>query len=74
MAWLVLSNNVGILPHDAPVSPAMIAATPEAVEKDPSETNALSEYLMAHQQFSPSTAMQGVVSYVRTVSAGEASR
>jgi sigma-E factor negative regulatory protein RseA len=32
------------------------------------------EYLMAHQQYSPSTAMQGVVPYVRTVSSGDAAR
>jgi sigma-E factor negative regulatory protein RseA len=28
----------------------------------------INEYLMAHQEFSPSTAMQGVAPYVRTVS------
>ena len=29
----------------------------------------VNEYLMAHQEYSPSTALQGVVPYVRTVSA-----
>ena len=29
---------------------------------------AVNDYLLAHQQFSPSTAMQGVASYIRTVS------
>jgi sigma-E factor negative regulatory protein RseA len=29
----------------------------------------VNEYLMAHQEFSPSTALQGVAPYVRTVSA-----
>lgn len=29
----------------------------------------INEYLMAHQEFSPSTALQGVAPYVRTVSA-----
>jgi sigma-E factor negative regulatory protein RseA len=32
---------------------------------NPAQVN---EYLMAHQEFSPSTALQGVVPYVRTVS------
>ena len=31
--------------------------------------NKVNEYLMAHQEFSPSTAFQGVAPYVRTVSA-----
>lgn len=31
--------------------------------------NQVNDYLLAHQEFSPSTAMQGMVSYVRTVSA-----
>ena len=31
----------------------------------------MNEYLVAHQEFSPSTAMQDVASYVRTVSADE---
>jgi hypothetical protein len=30
-----------------------------------------SDYLVAHQEFSPRTAMQGVASYARTVTAGE---
>lgn len=34
----------------------------------------MSEYLMAHQQFSPSTTKQGVVPYVRTVSSGDGAR
>ena len=71
VAWLALSNNPIMSPQDTPVSPAVIA-TEEIT--DPSETVAMSEYLMAHQQFSPSTAMQGVVPYVRTVSTVNGSR
>lgn len=33
---------------------------------------AVDDYMVAHQEFSPTTAMQGVASYVRTVSANEA--
>ena len=42
-------------------------ATPQPV---PAANQArVNEYLMAHQEYSPSTAFQGVVPYVRTVSA-----
>jgi sigma-E factor negative regulatory protein RseA len=46
-------------------SPARPAAPP------PSANGGMSDYLVAHQEFSPSTAMQGVASYVRTVSLDE---
>ena len=54
VAWLVLFNN--------PFAPqqTQLAATPA--------NGAVNDYLLAHQQFSPNTAMQGVASYVRTVS------
>lgn len=54
VAWLVLFNN--------PFAPqqTQLAATPA--------NGAANDYLLAHQQFSPNTAMQGVASYVRTVS------
>ena len=68
VAWLALSNNAILSPQDGPASTQM------AEIADPAETHALSEYLMAHQQFSPSTARQGVVPYVRTVSAVDRSR
>lgn len=75
VAWLALSNNALLSPQDNPMAPASIAMSPPAEEiTDPAVTDAMSEYLMAHQQFSPRTAMQGVVPYVRTVSAANGSR
>lgn len=72
VAWLALSNNASLSPQESLVT---AATGPQAEEiTDPSETDAMSEYLMAHQQFSPRTAMQGVVPYVRTVSAANGSR
>ena len=41
---------------------------------DSSDAEAMADYMMAHQQFSPSTAMQGVVPYVRTVAATDIAR
>jgi sigma-E factor negative regulatory protein RseA len=53
VAWLTLFDN--------PLAPqSQMAATPA--------NGAVNDYLLAHQQFSPNTAMQGVASYVRTVS------
>ena len=53
VAWLTL--------FDSPFAPqTQLAATPA--------NGAVNDYLLAHQQFSPNTAMQGVASYVRTVS------
>ncbi len=53
VAWLAL--------FDSPLAPqTQLAATPA--------NGAVNDYLLAHQQFSPNTAMQGVASYVRTVS------
>ena len=43
-------------------------------ESTGSAADDMNEYLMAHQQFSPSTVRQGVVPYVRTVSSGDGAR
>jgi sigma-E factor negative regulatory protein RseA len=82
VAWLALSNNPMVSP-DANQAPRSLAeATPQIVEPalrmtdvvDAPDSDPMSEYLMAHQQFSPSTAMQGVVPYVRTVAASDSAR
>jgi len=54
-------------PAVAPVTPA--AFTPQLASV-PSEGK-MNEYLIAHQEFSPSTAIQGLAPYIRTVSATE---
>jgi sigma-E factor negative regulatory protein RseA len=67
VAWLAVFND--------PLStqPALVADAEQSVAAvvEPAGPT-MNEYLMAHQQFSPSTAMQGVGSYVRTVSVREA--
>lgn len=66
VAWLALFGNPfvpqqNLAVNQAPlVTQTQLAATPA--------NGAVNDYLLAHQQFSPSTAMQGVASYVRTVS------
>ena len=76
VAWLALSNNALIPPGNESGQNAVLATSPSSIiaENDQAGSDAMSEYLMAHQQFSPSTAMQGVASYVRTVSSADASR
>jgi sigma-E factor negative regulatory protein RseA len=67
VAWLALVNN--------PFQPQQNLALnqqPVLPQADTAPANgAVNDYLLAHQQFSPSTAMQGVASYVRTVSGRE---
>lgn len=66
VAWLALFDNPFLPRQDVAVNqapagaPTQLAATPA--------NGTVNDYLLAHQQFSPSTAMQGVASYVRTVS------
>ena len=66
VAWLTLFDNPflpqqNLAVNQAPIgNQTQLAATPA--------NGSVNDYLLAHQQFSPSTAMQGVASYVRTVS------
>ena len=75
VGWLALSLNseVQTLPDQAGTR-VIASAQPVASETDRADDEAMAEYLMAHQQFSPSTAMQGVVPYVRTVAASDSAR
>lgn len=70
VAWLALSNNPinPLTPGDGqlagkPAVPMTLAGSPA--------NGAVNDYIMAHQQFSPSTAMQGLAPYIRTVSGHE---
>lgn len=75
VAWLALYNNtfVGTAPMVADQRPpAALQQAPQQAAAAP-EGSPMNEYLLAHQQFSPSTAL-GMVSYVRTVSARSENR
>lgn len=52
-------------PKAAPSTQAVAAKTPETVQFSRVVSNS---YLLAHQEFSPSYAMEGIPAYVRTVS------
>jgi sigma-E factor negative regulatory protein RseA len=52
----------------APVTRVTLASDQPELASIPSDGK-MNEYLMAHQEFSPSTAIQGVAPYIRSVSA-----
>ncbi len=67
VAWIAFYNP--LVPTEiakAPSAPAVAAAS-EQLASVPSEGH-MNEYLMAHQEFSPSTAIQGLAPYIRSVS------
>ena len=64
----VASHQVPVV---APVPVAPVVVTPVVSMPDEGRR---SEYLLAHQGFSPSTAIQGVVPYIRSVSARQSAQ
>jgi sigma-E factor negative regulatory protein RseA len=65
VAWLALYNDTFQFGQPAKIARAPQQQTAQALVPAASAVN---EYLLAHQQFSPRTDIQGVASYVRTVS------
>jgi sigma-E factor negative regulatory protein RseA len=58
--------RIAVAPESAPVTVAI--AEPKSRPAAAANQGKVNEYLMAHQEFSPSTAFQGLAPYVRTVS------
>jgi sigma-E factor negative regulatory protein RseA len=71
VAWIAFFNNPLAPPQPelakAPPAPPPAAALPAQLASVPSEGQ-MNEYLIAHQEFSPSTAIQGLAPYIRGVS------
>ncbi len=70
VAWIALSGNVsGTADQQASLTPAPVAASvaPAIAPVSAPEASHAHDYLLAHQGVSPSTALQGVAPYVRTV-------
>jgi sigma-E factor negative regulatory protein RseA len=64
VAWLAVFNN-----PFAPPKETLAVKSPAPVQTKVQMANGeVNDYLLAHQQFSSSTTLQGVASYVRTVS------
>jgi sigma-E factor negative regulatory protein RseA len=73
VGWLALSTQstreeVAMAPPAVVLPAALPAAAPVAQVASVPDEGRASEYLLAHQAFSPSTAIQGVVPYIRSVS------
>jgi sigma-E factor negative regulatory protein RseA len=60
--------SVAPLSSGLPVSAQAGAAQPVMAETSVSSDGRMNEYLLAHQGFSPSTAIQGLAPYIRSVS------
>ena len=72
VGWLAFINNPLIPPQQLAKTPSTTApaVSPVSSPKLPSvpSDGSMNEYLMAHQEYSPSTTIQGLAPYVRTVS------
>jgi sigma-E factor negative regulatory protein RseA len=74
VGWMAFYSPMSPRPLDDPLAkgPAPQLPAPPIVPVElanvPSDGR-MNEYLIAHQEYSPSTAIQGVVPYIRTVSA-----
>jgi len=80
VGWLAFFNNplapqqqVATAPTKAP--PAVAAVSPPKLSSVPLSSvpsdGTMNEYLMAHQEYSPSTTIQGLAPYIRTVSSAQ---
>ncbi|MBI4195938.1 MAG: sigma-E factor negative regulatory protein [Betaproteobacteria bacterium] len=72
VGWVALgTNDVGtareVVRAPAPTLVVPVPAPAPQVANVPNDGN-MNEYILAHQGFSPSTALQGVVPYIRSVS------
>ncbi|HXF66025.1 MAG TPA: sigma-E factor negative regulatory protein [Burkholderiales bacterium] len=64
-------------PTPTPVAAPQIPAPPDTHPIQPSGLSSegkMNEYLIAHQEFSPSTAIQGLAPYIRSVSSAQPAR
>jgi len=70
VAWIAFFNNPLAPQPDlaqAPITPPPAAAPSEQLASVPSD-GTMNEYLIAHQEFSPSNEIQGLAPYIRGVS------
>ncbi len=75
VGWIAFVNNPFAPQLELAKAPAATAlppaATPAAQLANVPNDGRMNEYLIAHQGFSPSTSIQGVVPYIRTVSGNQ---
>jgi sigma-E factor negative regulatory protein RseA len=74
VGWLAFFNTPLAPPPEiatASLNPPPLAAPPPQLASVPSD-GTMNEYLIAHQEYSPSTTIQGLAPYIRTVSGAQA--
>jgi sigma-E factor negative regulatory protein RseA len=69
VAWVALTPTppAGVIAKSSPAPKAISPVEPPVVVNVASDGR-MNEYILAHQGFSPSTAIQGLVPYIRSVS------
>ena len=77
VAWVALAPGTPVGMQARATGDSAVAMAPAALESAPEITSVsseghMNEYLLAHQGFSPSTAIQGLAPYIRSVSASRA--
>ena len=70
VGWVAFQSSVpgGEQTAVTPPAPAAPADSASQLASVPSDGR-MNDYLMAHQEFSPSTSLQGLAAYIRTISA-----
>jgi sigma-E factor negative regulatory protein RseA len=68
VGWMALTPNVPVAPVAKVVVPPLPSASDLPQVATVSSEGRMNEYLLAHQGFSPSTAIQGLAPYIRSVS------
>ena len=73
VGWLAFFNNP-LVPQQVAKAPAnapsAVVESSQQLSSVPSD-GTMNEYLIAHQEYSPSTAIQGLAPYIRTVSSAQ---
>jgi sigma-E factor negative regulatory protein RseA len=68
VGWVAFSNNPSVEVAKAPPAVSVASTAPSTQLDSVPSDGKMNEYLMAHQEFSPSTAIQGLAPYIRSVS------
>jgi sigma-E factor negative regulatory protein RseA len=71
VGWVAFVSSPVVEVAQAPVTSPAPAAIPATQLASVPSDGKMNEYLIAHQEFSPSTSIQGVAPYIRTVSSSQ---
>ena len=69
LAWLSVQTNTKPPLQQAKQSPNEVRAVNVPINANFPTNGSMNDYMLAHQEFSPSTDVRGAASYIRTVSA-----